>query len=121
MSTGYIAREHHRNVSSAVTKTAVTQATLITNPVTVNASAGVITTVVSTQVHNSTAPETFTVTCPACLPTSLIQFRQIYTGTTGTPATTTPRIADGEFDITITNSHGSEALNAAVQIIFAIL
>jgi hypothetical protein len=86
--------------------------------VTLNNVQGVITT-------NSTslaagAEATFTVTNSKCQATSIpvVAMKVI---TTGTPVAHVTRVADGEFDITLTNLHASTADTSADQISFFLI
>ena len=97
-----------------------TQATLITNPVTVNALNGVITTVSSTLAG---ATKTFfTVNNSNVLSTSKVivslQYDEV---ATGFPIVTVSDIAAGSFKVVITNAAAATPLNAAMRVHFLII
>lgn len=97
----------------------VTQSTSTTNPVTLNAGAGIITTVSSTLATDS--QERFTVTCDSCVATSLILTNLVDypESATGVPIVSIDNIAGGTFDIVVTNV-GTSALNDVLKIAFVI-
>lgn len=124
-------------VVSALTATAATITTLTVNTikatagtvtqgagsgratgVTINAVQGVITT--DDDPLAAAAEVTFTVTNSKCQATSIpvLAMKAI---TTGTPVANVTRVADGEFDITLTNLHASTADSSADQISFFLI
>lgn len=97
---------------------AVTQATSSSTGVTINKVCGQITTVALTTA--AAAEEVFTVTNSKVAATDVIVVTTTYAGA-GTILVGVKKVADGSFDITITNLHASSALNAAVVINFAVI
>jgi hypothetical protein len=97
-----------------------TQATLITNPVTVNALNGVITTVSSTLAG---ATKTFfTVNNSNVLATSRVIVSLEYDeAALGFPIVTVADIVAGSFKVVITNAAAATALNAAMRVHFIII
>ena len=96
-----------------------TQATLITNGVTIHSPQGVITTVVAT---NATAtPTLFTLTNTYIRTTSVVKISFEYaTGSTGTPVVWIGALSAGSATIIISNATAT-VLNAALKIHFSIL
>ena len=98
----------------------VTQATLITNAVTVNALNGVITTVSSTLAGATTT--FFTVNNSDVRATSKIQLTLEYDeAATGIPVVRVSDIAAGSFKVVITNAAAAAALNNALRVHFLII
>jgi hypothetical protein len=99
---------------------AVTQLSSITTGVTLNATAGVITTVSATTAGVSKS--TFTVTnSGVSAGSTVIAGIQNYAGTYGTngiPTVTVNNVTDGAFDINIVNAHASAALAGVLKIGF---
>jgi hypothetical protein len=97
-----------------------TQATLITNPVTVNALNGIVTTVTSTLAG---ATKTFfTVNNSNVLATSKVIVSLEYDeAATGFPIVTVADIVAGSFKVVITNAAAATALNAAMRVHFIII
>ena len=95
----------------------VRQLSSITTGVEINTTAGKI------ETHAATATagneHTFTVTNEKALTSSIIPVTAIYSGG-GTPIVAA-LAGDGEFDVVITNVHASAALDAALEINFAII
>lgn len=102
-----------------VTKSTVTQATSITTGVTINASAGVITTVSSTIAAGGTA--TFTVTNSKCTSSSVILLMADGSNTTGTLIADASNIGNGSFKINLKNIHASAAFNNILKFHFLIV
>ena len=98
----------------------VTQATLITNPVTVNALNGIVTTVTSTLAG---ATKTFfTVNNSNVLATSKVIVSLEYDeAATGFPIVTVADIVAGSFKVVITNAAAATALNGAMRVHFIII
>jgi hypothetical protein len=98
----------------------VTQATLITNAVTVNAFNGIVTTVTSTLAG---ATKTFfTVNNSNVLATSKVIVSLEYDeAATGFPIVTVADIVAGSFKVVITNAAAATALNAAMRVHFIII
>ena len=96
------------------------QATLITNPVTVNALNGIVTTVTSTLAG---ATKTFfTVNNSNVLATSKVIVSLEYDeAATGFPIVTVADIVAGSFKVVITNAAAATALNAAMRVHFIII
>jgi hypothetical protein len=96
------------------------QATLITNPVTVNALNGIVTTVTSTLAG---ATKTFfTVNNSNVLATSRVIVSLEYDeAATGFPIVTVADIVAGSFKVVITNAAAATALNAAMRVHFIII
>lgn len=97
---------------------AVTQATSITTGVTMNRPSGQITTVAATTA--AAAEDTFTVTCSACTTDSVVVLSTTYAGA-GLPIVYCSRVASGSFNVTISNVHAADAVNALLVINFAII
>jgi hypothetical protein len=96
------------------------QATLITNPVTVNAFNGVITTVSSTLAGATTT--FFTVNNSDVLTTSRILLTLEYDeAATGIPVVRVADIVAGSFKVVITNAAAAAALNGALRVHFLII
>jgi hypothetical protein len=96
------------------------QATLITNPVTVNAFNGVITTVSSTLAGATTT--FFTVNNSDVLTTSRILLTLEYDeAATGIPVVRVADIVAGSFKVVITNAAAAAALNGALKVHFLII
>ena len=104
--------------AAAITVADVTQATSITNGVTVNAESGVITTVSSTLASNASA--SFVVTNSKVLASSQVLVSVNYAGN-GIAYATTSAIADGSFTVKLYNVHASAALNAAIGVHFSVI
>lgn len=103
-----------------LTKGSVTQITNITTPVTLNASAGYITTVSSTLAANGSA--TFTVNNTNARSDSCIVANvSNYSGTTGVPVITVDNPVNNAFSITVTNVSDSAALNGTIKISFIVV
>jgi hypothetical protein len=104
------------------TSRAVTQTGTITTGVTINANAGVITTVSSTLATGTSAA--FTVTNSAVEAGSVIVVSvQGYAGTysaNGIPIANVQNVVAGAFNIVLSNVHASTALNNPVQIAFSV-
>ena len=98
---------------------AVTQATSITTGVTINADAGVITTVSSTIAADDSSAS-FTVTNSFIKPTSVIQLTAGTAGN-GRPMPQITSQTTGSMVIRLYNAHRTAALNNTVKIHFAIL
>jgi hypothetical protein len=96
------------------------QATLITNPVTVNALNGIVTTVTSTLAG---ATKTFfTVNNSNVLATSKVIVSLEYDeAATGFPIVTVADIVAGSFKVVITNAAAATALNGAMRVHFIII
>ena len=101
---------------------AVTQTGTISTGVTINANAGVITTVSSTLAAAASA--TFTVTNSSVETGSVIVVSvQGYAGTystNGIPIANVQAVTAGSFNIVLSNVHASAALNNPVQIAFSV-
>lgn len=102
-----------------VTKGTVTQGTNITTGVTVNAGAGVITTVSSTLAAGSNAA--FKVTNSKATATSVIQLTADDKATAGWARVNVQDVAAGEFYINVTNIHPTNAFNGIIKIHFVVL
>lgn len=104
-------------------KATVTQLTSLTTGVTVNSTAGVITTVTATLAPNATA--SFVVTNNRVAATSVVVAGvQTYSGTFGTngiPTVAVSAVVAGSFTATLANSHGTAALDGTVDISFLVL
>lgn len=96
---------------------AVTQATSSSTGVTLNTFCGQITTVALTTAAG--AEERFTVTNSKVKSTDVIALSSTYNGG-GTPAFSVCKVADGAFDIVITNLHAANAFDAAMVINFVV-
>lgn len=102
-----------------ITKSSVTQLTNATTPVSINTSAGTITTVSQTLASNGTL--SFTVNNSKAKANSVIQLSLDESlNTTGQPVIRHKTKADGSFVITIHN-HGASALNNILKIDFLIV
>lgn len=102
-----------------LTKGEVTQLTSQTTPVTLNAGAGVVTTVAAANAtHESLA---FTVNNSNCLANSAVLVNVVDYSGAGTPAVTVDNVATGSFDVVLNNSHVDDQLNAAVKVLFLVL
>lgn len=97
---------------------AVTQATSISTGVTLNKVTGKITTVAATTAAG--AEDTFTVTNGEARATDVVVLSTTYAGG-GTPLVYCKKVANGSFDVTISNLHASAALDAALVINFVII
>lgn len=98
------------------------QATNITTAVTLNAPSGVITTQTATAASGAT--QTFTVNNTVCFATSVVivdlhQYSGTYL-TNGTPYVRVTTVADGSFNISVINIHGTNALNGTLVIHFLV-
>ena len=100
-------------------KGTVTQAGAITTAVTINKSAGVITTVASTLGAGSNAA--FIVNNSFCLATSVIQLCEDDVLTAGWAKANVQNIIPGSFEINITNIHALNAFNNTINIHFIIV
>lgn len=106
-----------------VSKSNVTQATSITTGVTVNAHAGIITTVSSTLAAEATAEFTVTnskVLAGSAVLVSIVDYSGTY-GTNGIPVVSVDSIAAGSFKIDLSNVHGTNALAGVVKISFLVV
>lgn len=102
-----------------ITKGTVTQITSITTGVTVNAAAGIITTVSTTINFNANA--TFTVTNSSIAATSVVNLTILnYSGTLGIPTCRISNITSTTYDIVITNVSQGDPLNGILKIGFVI-
>lgn len=97
---------------------AVTQLTNSATGVTIDTPCGQITTVALTTA--AAAEEVFTVTCASVIATDVIAVSTTYAGA-GTALIGVKKVAAGAFDITITNLHAANALNAVVVINFVVI
>lgn len=97
---------------------AVTQATNASTAVTLNKMCGRITTVALTTA--AAAEEVFTVNNDQVKATDVVVVSTTYSGA-GTPMVGVKAVANGSFQIVITNLHASSALDAAVAINFAVI
>lgn len=104
--------------AAAITTANVTQSSSITSGVTVNAEAGVITTVSSTLAADASA--VFVVTNSKVLATSKVLVSVQYAGN-GIAYATISAVADGSFSVKLYNVHSSAALNAAVAVHFSVI
>lgn len=101
-------------------KGAVTQITSITTNVTLHDDQGIITTVSSTLAATSTA--TFTVTNNRIIATDAVLVNIMdYGGSAGIPNVIADNIAAGSFDIIVSNSHASAALDGTLEILFVLI
>jgi len=104
-------------------KQAVTQGTSITTGVTINGSAGVITTVTATTAAVDTS--TFAVTNSVVLPSSVVLATitdySVDYFTNGNPVIDIDTIAAGSFNINIRNLHATNPLNGVLQISFLVV
>lgn len=100
----------------------VTQGSSITTGVTLSQASGVITTVSSTLAAVTDAK--FTVTNTYCTSSSIVLVSLVnYSatlGTNGIPVVSVGSIANGSFDIHITNAHASAALAGVMKIAFLV-
>lgn len=97
----------------------VTQATSITTGVEVNKVAGNVITVSSTLAAGAEA--TFQVTNSTVASTDVVIANLGSTSSAGTPVVFVTAVADGSFDITISNLHASAALDNTLTINFAVI
>jgi len=97
---------------------AVTQITSASTGVTLNKVCGQITTVALTTA--AAAEEVFTVTNSAVAAEDVIGLSTTYDGG-GTPLLSVKAVADGSFDVVITNVHATAALDALMVINFAVV
>lgn len=106
--------------SVLINKGNVTQLTSATTPVTVNAGSGIITTVSQTLAASATAR--FQVNNTVCAADSnvIVSVNGYASGSNGIPHVYVDDILNNQFDIVVANVHGSDALNAAVEIGFVI-
>jgi hypothetical protein len=106
------------NVSRVfMSKDTVTQLTSITTGVTLNKNSGFVSTVSSTLAANLFT--TFTVTNSFVQSGSIVQCNIVnYTGTTGLPSVRVNAIANGSFDIVLSNNHSTAVLNGVVKVAF---
>ena len=101
-------------------KKLVTQITSVTEPVTLNAGSGTITTFAQTAAAD--AKVTFTFTNSYITADSIVLLTPTYaTAQTGTPVLSVSSLAAGSAVIDLTNSHATAALNALVEIQFVVL
>jgi len=109
--------------SVTITKGTVTQITSLVTPVTVNASAGVITTFSATTAGLTV--ESFTVNNTSVLATSSVNVTQTRYGgtlvTNGIPQITVDSVAAGSFVINVTNLHTANALAGVLNISFVVV
>lgn len=96
---------------------AVTQATSASTGVTLNKHTGQITTVALTTAAG--AEEVFTVSNSKVTSTDVVEVATTYAGA-GVPLVGVKAVANGSFDLVITNLHASAALNAALVVNFRI-
>lgn len=96
----------------------VTQITTIATGVTLSKPTGQITTVASTLA--GAAEATFTVTNTKVTAKDMVVLSTTYAGA-GTPLVYCSKVAAGSFDITITNLHAANALDAVLVINFAVI
>lgn len=102
-----------------VGKATVTQITAITTGVTINASAGVITTVSSTLAAGANG--SFKVTNSKATSTSVIQLTADDKATAGWARVNVQDVAAGEFYINVTNIHPTNAFNGVIKIHFLVV
>jgi len=107
------------NGGLTVGKATVTQLTSITTGVTVNASAGVITTVSSTLAAGSNA--TFIVTNSKAIVGSVVMLTVDDSSTAGLAKVNVQTVAAGVFSINITNIHATNAFNNVLRIHFLVV
>jgi hypothetical protein len=102
------------------TRAVATQITGVTTGVAITGSSGTITTFTHAEATGVSA--TFTVTNPAVLSTNQVVLAGItnYAGTTGTPIVRVNNIVAGAFDVIVTNTHASAALNGVLKIGFVV-
>jgi len=104
----------------SLTKATAGQATSITSGVTINAPAGVITTVSTSLATNANI--SFTVGNSFVKADSVVLCNiSNYSGTTGAPFSRVNGVTKGSFIITIRNVHDLEALNGALKFNYAVL
>jgi hypothetical protein len=104
----------------ALGKSSVTQLTSITTGVTLNASAGVITTVSSTLAADTSA--TFTITNSNVQASSLVLANVVnYSGTQGAPVLRVQNVTGGAFSVVLRNVDDTDALNGIMKIAFIVL
>jgi hypothetical protein len=102
-----------------ITKSTVTQLTNITTAVTINSSAGVITTVSSTLASNTSA--SFTVNNSKVDANSVVLANVSNYSGTGNPVLHIHSVSAGSFQIVLRNVSDSAAFNAALNISFVVL
>lgn len=102
-----------------LTKGTVTQLTAITTGVTVNAPAGVITTVSSTLAAGSNA--TFIVTNSFVDATSVIQLTVDDSATAGLAKLNVQTVGSGVFSVNVTNIHSANAFNNVLKVHFLVV
>lgn len=104
-------------------KATVTQITSITTSVTVNSTAGVITTVSATLVADASA--IFTVNNNRTLAASVVLANVANYGgtysTNGLPTVNVDNVSAGSFDITVFNAHSTNALSGVLEIAFLVI
>jgi hypothetical protein len=105
--------------SVVLTKGTVTQLVGITTGVTVNAPAGVITTVSSTLAAGSNA--TFIVTNSFVTATSVVQLTVDDSATAGLAKLNVQTVGAGVFSVNVTNIHSANAFNNTLDIHFVIV
>ena len=110
-------RNIHRLLQGSVGS--VTQLTSTTTGVTLNALSGQITTLAGTLGQG--LEETFTVTNSCVNADSVVSVCIATSAGTGLPVVLCSAVADGSFDITVANLHGSADLSALVVINFIVL
>lgn len=101
-----------------VAKGIVTQITSISTAVTTSGSAGVITTVSSTLAAGASA--SFTVTNALATTGSVIGLTIDGSSSTGTAIVSVKNVANGSFQVTITNVHATAAFNNVIRIHYTI-
>ena len=110
-------------ITLSIVKGTITQITSLVTPVTVNAGAGVITTVSATTL--AVTSERFTVTNSEVIATSVVSLTLTdYSGTyvtDGIPVITVDNVGAGTFDVVVTNAHATLALAGVLQISFTVL
>lgn len=102
-----------------VAKSTVTQITAITTGVTINAAAGVITTVSSTLAAGSNA--TFIVTNSFVTSASVIMLTVDDSASAGLAKLNVQTVGSGVFSVNITNIHATNAFNNVIKIHFLIV
>jgi len=112
---GSVHAEHITTSSFSVDKSSVTQITSDATAVTITEGSGVITLV--TSVLAAGASSTFTVNNPSSTVNSVVMGSIAgYSGTTGVPIVRLGNISNGTFTVTLTNAHGTLALNGIVKV-----
>lgn len=101
------------------TKGTVTQGTSVTTAVTVDASAGVITSFAATTAAGSSF--TFTVNNSKVTADSVILLQPINAGTGTAHASITAAPSAGSFSVKVSNIHASAAFNSVIVLHFAVL